>query len=137
MNAPIPVLRIFDETKAKEHYVSYLGFKVDWEHRHDSDFPIYMQVSRGKCILHLSEHFGDGSPGMTLRIETPDLESFSSELRGKSYKYAKPGPPKKQPSGFKETTIADPFGNRLTFFSSEKRPNQSVEPTPGSVTSRA
>ena len=26
----VPVLRIFDLDKAKEFYVGYLGFKVDW-----------------------------------------------------------------------------------------------------------
>ena len=29
----IPVLRSFDEVKAKEFYVGYLGFTVDWEPR--------------------------------------------------------------------------------------------------------
>jgi catechol 2,3-dioxygenase-like lactoylglutathione lyase family enzyme len=28
-----PILRIFDEAKAREFYVDFLGFKVDWEHR--------------------------------------------------------------------------------------------------------
>jgi 8-oxo-dGTP pyrophosphatase MutT (NUDIX family) len=27
-----PILRIFDEAKAKEFYVEFLGFTVDWEH---------------------------------------------------------------------------------------------------------
>ena len=26
----IPVLRILDEAKAKEFYVDFLGFKIDW-----------------------------------------------------------------------------------------------------------
>jgi len=30
---PVPILRMFDETVAKEFYVGFLGFKVDWEHR--------------------------------------------------------------------------------------------------------
>jgi hypothetical protein len=29
----IPILRILDETTAKEFYVDFLGFMVDWEHR--------------------------------------------------------------------------------------------------------
>ena len=29
----IPILRIFDEAKAREFYVGFLGFKIDWEHR--------------------------------------------------------------------------------------------------------
>ena len=28
----IPILRIFDVEKAKEFYVGFLGFTVDWEH---------------------------------------------------------------------------------------------------------
>ena len=31
----IPILRIFSIDKAKEFYVQFLGFRVDWEHRFD------------------------------------------------------------------------------------------------------
>src|SRR5262245_52175620 len=59
----IPILRIFDVEKAKEFYLDYLGFKVDWEHRFEEDSPLYMQISLGEFVLHLSEHYGDGCPG--------------------------------------------------------------------------
>ncbi len=52
----IPFLRIFDVEKAKAFYVDFLGFNVDWEHTFEPNFPVYMQVSRGNCIFHLSEH---------------------------------------------------------------------------------
>jgi Glyoxalase superfamily protein len=29
----IPILRIFDVTKAREFYLDFLGFRVDWEAR--------------------------------------------------------------------------------------------------------
>jgi hypothetical protein len=29
----IPILRIFDETKAREFYLDFLGFSVEFEHR--------------------------------------------------------------------------------------------------------
>ncbi len=45
-----PILRIFDEAKAREFYVDFLGFSVDWEHRFGDNFPQYMQVSRDKCL---------------------------------------------------------------------------------------
>jgi len=51
-----PILRIFDEAKALEFYVDFLGFKVDWQHRFEANFPLYLQVSLGECVLHLSEH---------------------------------------------------------------------------------
>lgn len=43
--------------------MDYLGCTVDWEHRFDDLAPLYMQVSRGSLVLHLSEHYGDGTPG--------------------------------------------------------------------------
>jgi Glyoxalase superfamily protein len=52
----IPILRSFDETKAREFYVDYLAFKIDWEHRFDPNAPLYMQVSRGDLLLHLSRN---------------------------------------------------------------------------------
>jgi len=42
------VLRIFSVEKAKEFYVDYLGFQVDWEHRFEDMTPVYVQVSRGE-----------------------------------------------------------------------------------------
>jgi hypothetical protein len=62
--APTPILRIFDEAKATEFYGEFLDFTVDWKYRFAPDLPLYMQVSRDACVLHLSEHHGDGSPGM-------------------------------------------------------------------------
>ncbi|MET0542634.1 MAG: glyoxalase superfamily protein, partial [Variovorax sp.] len=45
----VPILRIFDEAKAREFYVGFLGYKVDWEHRFEPGLPLYSQVSRGGC----------------------------------------------------------------------------------------
>ena len=58
----IPTFRIFDVGKAKDFYVDYLGFTIDWEHRFEDTAPLYMQVSLGSFQLHLSEHYGDGCP---------------------------------------------------------------------------
>jgi hypothetical protein len=33
----IPILRIFSEEKAREFYLEYLGFTLDWEHRFEPD----------------------------------------------------------------------------------------------------
>ncbi|WP_367871391.1 glyoxalase superfamily protein [Luteolibacter sp. Populi] len=116
MKAAIPILRIFDEAKAKEHYVGFFGFKIDWEHRFGENFPLYCQISRGECVIHLSEHHGDASPGSALRIETPGLLAYCQELRAKEYKYSRPGDPEETPWGTKEIRIGDPFGNRLVFY---------------------
>ncbi len=76
----IPMLRMFDEAKAREFYLGFLGFAVDWEHRFEPGFPLYMQVSRGACPLHLSEHHGDCSPGAAVRIYVGDLDAFWGRL---------------------------------------------------------
>jgi uncharacterized glyoxalase superfamily protein PhnB len=112
----IPILRIFDEARAREFYVGFLGFKVDWEHRFEPALPLYMQVSRGECVLHLSEHHGDGAPGVALRIDSEDLDGLHRELTAKAYKYARPGI-EDTPWGTRDMSIRDPFGNRLTFTS--------------------
>ena len=111
---PIPILRIFDEAKAREFYVDFLGFKIDWEHRFEAGAPLYMQVSKDKCILHLSEHYGDCCPGAATRIDTNELDSFHADLNAKQYKYYHPGI-NETPWGTREMSVKDPFGNRLTF----------------------
>lgn len=120
MQSPIPVLRIFDEEKAREFYVDFLGFRVDWEHRFEENFPLYMQMSRGDCILHLSGHYGDACPGTALRIETSGLEDFRRDLLAKEYKHARPGI-EDTTWGTREVQIHDPFGNRLIFFEATPR----------------
>ena len=111
-----PILRIFDEAKAREFYVDFLGFKVDWEHRFEAGLPLYMQISKDGCVVHLSEHHGDCSPGAAMRIETNELEAFQKQLMEKQYKYARPGI-RETPWGGIEMSVGDPFGNRLTFTS--------------------
>jgi uncharacterized glyoxalase superfamily protein PhnB len=112
-----PLLRIFDEGKAREFYVDFLGFNVDWEHRFEPGLPLYMQVSRDGCVLHLSEHHGDCSPGAAIRIETDGLDAFHSELSSKKYNYARLGI-ENMPWGTRDMSVKDPFGNRLTFTTS-------------------
>ena len=47
LGTPIPILRIFDEAKAKEFYLDFLGFRLDWEHRFEAHLPLYMQIVHG------------------------------------------------------------------------------------------
>lgn len=110
-----PVLRIFDEKSALSFYVEYLGFHVDWSHRLSIDAPLYMQLSKGECLLHLSEHHGDACPGASLRIECQEVDDLEEELTTKSYAHCQPQM-HNMPWGTREMSIADPFGNWLTFY---------------------
>ena len=113
----IPVLRSFDEVKAKEFYCGFLGFSVDFEHRFQAKAPLYMQVSRGGVSLHVSEHHGDATPGSTVRIDVDDADGLHRELAAKDYPFARPGIEEK-PWRMRELSVADPFGNRLIFAQS-------------------
>ncbi|KAH7390761.1 hypothetical protein DE146DRAFT_747217 [Phaeosphaeria sp. MPI-PUGE-AT-0046c] len=95
----VPILRVFDIAKADEFYLGYLGFKVDWDHRFDENAPLYRQISRGGLVLHLSEHHGDGSPGIHVRVTMNGLTAYHGELQAKAYRYMRPGIEEASPSG--------------------------------------
>ena len=110
----IPILRIFDVAKAREFYVGFLGFTVDWEHRFDDAAPLYMQVSRGALVLHLSEHHGDACPGSTVFVRLTGIEEYHREIMAKGYGYMRPGVDL-APWSAKLMEVIDPFGNRIRF----------------------
>jgi hypothetical protein len=110
----VPVLRSFDEAKAREFYLDFLGFSVDWEHRFEPGTPLYMQVSRAGIEFHISEHHGDGSPGTHVRVIIKGVREFHAELTAKKYKNNRPGL-ENPPWGGTEMTVIDPVNNRITF----------------------
>ncbi|BCB02731.1 glyoxalase superfamily protein [Bacillus sp. KH172YL63] len=114
MKHPVPILRIFDVEKAKEFYLNILEYKLDWEHRFEPALPLYMQVSKGDCVLHLSEHHGDCSPGAAIRIGVEGIEDFHAGITAKNYPYANPEI-KPTPWQTLEFQMTDPFGNKLIF----------------------
>jgi len=110
----IPRFRIFDENRSKEFYIDFLGFSVDWEHRFEEGLPVYMQISKDDCVLHLTGHHGDCCPGGAVWIETESVEEYCKELNDKKYKHSRPGTIK-QEWGTTDMAIKDPFGNLLIF----------------------
>lgn len=111
-----PVLRSFDETRARAFYCDFLGFELVFAHRFEPGLPLYMGVKLGDCELHLSEHYGDATPGSAIRIAVDDVTAYVAQLRAKNFGNARPGAPGKTDWGSLETTIADPAGNRLMFY---------------------
>ncbi len=109
----VPILRIFDEAKAREFYCGFLGFAVQFEQRGEADLPLYLSVARAGMTLHLSEHHGDASPGSTVYVPMQGVAAYHRELIGKHYGYGRPGL-ESQPWG-DVLEAHDPFGNRLRF----------------------
>ncbi|GAB2765669.1 glyoxalase superfamily protein [Rhabdobacter roseus] len=114
INQVIPILRIFDEAKAFEFYLDWLGFTVDWTHRFEEGTPLYMQISQAGMTLHLSEHHGDSTPGIKVFLACEGLAEFHAELIAKKYKYNRPG---LETAFWNALTmeVNDPFGNKLLF----------------------
>jgi uncharacterized glyoxalase superfamily protein PhnB len=110
----IPLLRIFDVGKAKEFYVGFLGFAVDWEHRFDGDSPAYIQMSRGDLLLHLTGHHGDCCPGSTVFVWMTGIDEFHRDISSKRYGYMNPGI-ETTFYGARCVEVIDPFGNRIRF----------------------
>jgi hypothetical protein len=52
----IPALRITQYARSKAFYLERLGFELEWEHRFEPHFPVFMSVVRDGMRLYLSEH---------------------------------------------------------------------------------
>ncbi|MRX51409.1 VOC family protein [Paracoccus sp. S-4012] len=111
-----PVLRIFDEALARGFYLDFLGFTVTFEHRFHPGAPLYLGITLGGAVLHLSGHYGDASPGATVLLRCAGLGNFQQALLARDHPHCRPGI-EQQPWG-REMTVTDPFGNRLRFLES-------------------
>ena len=114
LQAPIPVLRIYDLPAARRFYVDYLGMTVDWGDEHSDPGPVYLQVSRGPLVLHLSTHHDDGTPGSAVVVFTDDVNALHSELAEKDYPFMNPGI--EPHAAGRQMQVIDPFSNRLRFY---------------------
>jgi len=73
-----------------------------------------MQVSRGDLRLHLSEHHGDGSPGVHIHVEMTGVDELHHEVTSKGYRFLRPGV-QEEFYGARAMHVIDPFGNQISF----------------------
>ncbi|MCW2528996.1 MAG: putative glyoxalase [Pseudonocardiales bacterium] len=121
----VPILRTFPGEEARRFYVTFLGFTVDWEHRFGEGMPLYQQVSRDGCVLHLSEHHGDATPGSAVRVQISDTRRLQRELAASTIYPLRIGI-ESEPWG-DDLAVPDPFGNRIIFHTPR---TTSDEPSP-------
>lgn len=110
----IPLMRIFDVAKARDFYVGFLGFEVEWEHKFDDRSPAYLQIRRGNLVLHLTEHHGDCCPGSTVFVWMKGIEGFHAAITSRGYGYMRPGIERTFYNSLC-VEVTDPFGNRIRF----------------------
>ena len=101
IRSAIPVLRMFDEAKAKAFYLDYLGFEVDWECRFTPTAPLYMQIRLGGALIHLNGHADEEAPPSQVNIPVLGLQNYCDYLIAKGAEYPKP-------------SVLDPQGNRIS-----------------------
>jgi hypothetical protein len=111
-----PVLRVFDVALARSFYVDYLGCGVDWQEGEEAAGPVYLQVSRGPLVLHLSTHHGDGTPGGVVLVEVWGIKDLHRELHAKGYRFMNPGLDEGPGDQMLSTELIDPFANLIRFF---------------------
>lgn len=109
----IPALRMTQYQRSKDYYVDRLGFVVDWEHRFEPGFPVFMSLTRDGMQLYLTEHTGDCQAGGLVHFVIEDVTSWFEEFRAKG---ARIGEPPNNDLGFMNMTILDPDGNQLRFM---------------------
>jgi catechol 2,3-dioxygenase-like lactoylglutathione lyase family enzyme len=108
----VPVLRVQDEARAREFYVDYLGFGVEWQHRFEPGLPLYLRIRRGQAVLDLSEHHGDGTPGTVVWVPVASADGLHAELSRRPHARLRPGIDRDAPGG-PTIELVDPFGNVL------------------------
>lgn len=116
MKQVTPVLRIFDVALAKSFYCDYLGCSVDWVDGDPESGPVYLQVSRGPLVIHLSTHHGDGTPGGVVLVEVTGIKELWEELHAKDYRFMNPGLDPGPGEHMLSTELIDPFSNLIRFF---------------------
>lgn len=109
----VPILRVADARKSADFYKKALQFSVDWEHRYEEGFPLYVQVSKPPLTLHLSEHTGGGTRSAELFLRVPDVDAAHQGMveRGVSPE----AEPADQPYGLRDFAVVDPDGHRITL----------------------
>lgn len=68
-----PQFRITDALRSIAFCVDGLGFKIDWEHRFEPEFPVFMQLTRAGQTIFLTEHAGDCQVGRAAYFVVPDV----------------------------------------------------------------
>ena len=108
LGGAIPVFRVKSVRDAVDHYLSVLGFQLDWDYD-----GVFASVSRNKCNIFLCE--GDqGHPGAWVWIGVNDAGALDAEYRAKGAKIRHP--PTNYPWAY-ELQVEDLDGNVLRLGS--------------------
>ena len=113
----IPTLRITNYELSKAYYLNGLGFTLDWEHRFEPHFPVFMSIVRDNMQIYLSEHTGDCQVGGLVHFLIPDVNAWYLEFKSQNVNVSEAP---NSDLGFLNMTVTDPDGNQLRFMEPAK-----------------
>lgn len=134
MSRAYPCLYIRSYGEAVRFYVDFLGFKIDFEWRHEEGFPVYMGVSRGESpgitegelALHLTEH-KEVPESNSILMDVEDVHALHNDLMTRGPDVLETAASTHhgadlvdQAWGKTDLHLVDPFGNSLAFSSPTK-----------------
>src|SRR5262245_17871125 len=100
----VPALRMTNYDRSKAFYVDLLGFRVEWEHRFEPNFPVFMSIARDGMQIYLTEHRGDCQVGGLVHFVIKDVQACFREFAARGVK------PTELPNndlGFLNMTVTD------------------------------
>jgi catechol 2,3-dioxygenase-like lactoylglutathione lyase family enzyme len=111
MQKVVPTFRITDYARSKAFYLDGLGFKVEWEHRFEPQFPVFACIQRDGMELFLTEHTGDCPAGGLVHLYVADVDAWYAECQRNGVPVQEP--PNQSLQGLRDMTVVDPDGNKL------------------------
>ena len=121
----VPILSVKDARASAQFYEQVLGFTIDWEHRFEEGFPLYVQVSRPPLTLHLNEHGGGAGGKVELFVRVPDVDALYQGMLDRGTKPETE--PTTQSYGIRDFSVVDPDGHRITLGAPAGFPACSVD----------
>jgi len=100
----VPALRITNYERSKKFYLDQLGFILEWEHRFEPTFPVFMSVALDGMRLYLTEHSGDCQVGGLVHFVVSDVDALHDAFKKRQV------PITEAPNddlGFRNMTITD------------------------------
>lgn len=113
--ASIPQPRTADAERRQRSSVQGPALGVDWPHRFDPGFPLFVQLTRqGRPIL-LTGPAGGCDRGGAVCFVVPDVDQIFRVFSERGVGAI--APPMQMSSGARAIVISEPGGNRLRFAS--------------------
>ena len=114
MQVVVPAIRVKSYLASKPFYGA-IGFKEQWTHQFQSDFPIFASVERDGMQIFLTEHAGDCEFGALVHFNVASVDAIFEELRFAGVSVAEP-PSNRLSPNIRSMVVEDPDGNRLKFL---------------------